>query len=373
MRPKQSIIIPFHKNIDMLRYCLRTLKRTIQDGIEVIVIGNNYKAAEIDVVVPDWVRYERIYKNLFYSAAINYGVQKAQGEIITFCDPDTFYFDDWYQPLLTKLLSESSIGATSSKLINPLTNRIIDFGMSFTRWNAGHTTLGLLYEHPLAMKDREVQAACSAIMMTRKKDFESVGGMDEDMPYAFPDCDYCLKLAEKGKKTWVLANSQVYHKGHSDPNNSKSYAFKHLKADSKGMFYAKNYHRITEELHLWFAETIIWARSQWPNIPTSYLLLDFSTIYNREYYYRAIENNSITILDKMVVTVGTSNSQALSLYDYVSLDLIDLRTPILYFVDTFISLFNNQLWFRMRDISNDLVIDRHGNVFPLAMVASGLC
>lgn len=95
----------------------------IPDDIEVIVVGNNYSTNKLDITLPDNIHYYKIYENLFYPRAIIYGVSKASGEIITFCDPDTFFFDDCYTPLYKTLLRDDNIGAVSSKLINPLTDR----------------------------------------------------------------------------------------------------------------------------------------------------------------------------------------------------------------------------------------------------------
>jgi len=300
-------------------------------------------------------------------------VSRASGEIITFCDPDTFFFDDWYTPLYQTLLSDEKIGAVSSKLINPLTDRIIDFGMSFTKWNAGHPTKDLHFKHPLAQNDRIVQAACSAVMMTRKEDFIRVGGMDEHMPFAYPDCDYCFKLKTEGLQTIVVASSNVYHKGSSDPNNSKYYAFGYLRSESKGMFYARHYEHIEEDLHLWFSKTIAWVFQKWPNLSSSFVLLDFTTMYNRDYYYHAFETNGLDFLDKQVVTMPKRDNRNVVLYSHISFEYIDMATPILYFLDTYRGIIENQLWFRMRDISRDIVADRHGNIFPLQELINGNC
>lgn len=49
---KHSIVIPFHKNKDMLCYCLKTLERTIPFDIEIVIIGNNANPAELDFQLP---------------------------------------------------------------------------------------------------------------------------------------------------------------------------------------------------------------------------------------------------------------------------------------------------------------------------------
>ena len=45
--------------------------------------------------------------------------------------------------------------------------------------------------------------------------------MDEDIPYSYTDCDYCFRLRDIGFETWVSAGAIAYHKGGTDPNNSK--------------------------------------------------------------------------------------------------------------------------------------------------------
>ena len=57
----------------------------------------------------------------------------------------------------------------------------------------------------------------------------------------------------------------------------------------------------------------------------------------------------------------------------VSFYYIDVATRILFFGDAFLSLFDIRLWFQMRNIQNDLVVDRHGNILPLAIIAGGKC
>ena len=67
------------------------------------------------------------------------------------------------------------------------------------------------------------------------------------------------------------------------------------------------------------------------------------------------------------------DNEHIVLYNDSSFEFIDLITPIIYFVDTFIALFNNELWFHMRNIQYDLVVDRHGNILPLQLIAEKRC
>lgn len=216
---KESIIITYHKNKDMLLYCLDRILKTTPNEVEILIIGNNINKSELDIDIPNSrCKYLKYPQNLQYPKALNLAVKQCDSEIITFVDSDIFVWDGWYEALHKTFANSDKIGAVGAKLINPLNNRIIDFGIMYSKYNSAHTMMGLLYNHPLSMTDRCVQAVCSAIMMTSKSIFEKVGGMDEDIPYSYTDCDYCFRLKNNGFETWVSAKALAYHKGGTDPN-----------------------------------------------------------------------------------------------------------------------------------------------------------
>lgn len=370
---KESIIIPYHKDKEMISYNVSILVSTVPQDVEIIIIGNNYNENELDISFPyDNVFYYKVNENLYYPKAINLGVSKSSGDIITMYDPDVFALPHWYEPL-REYISYTQVGAVSSKLINPCTGRIIDFGMYHSRFNAIHSLIEAKSNHPLAQYNRKVQSACSAVLMTKRTLFDSVGGMNNDLPYAYTDIDYCLKLKEKGYETWVIANSEVYHKGFSDKNNSKSYSFHYLNADSKGLFYASNYGRFEIDFEKWFWKSWEHFRKSFPEYPLEYFMLDFSTVYNREDYYTVLKKMGITIMDRQVISLTQRDIPNIHLHQCVPFRLIDLTTPILYFVDLFTSLQNNHLWFTHRDTSHDLIIDRHGNIYAMNQLIKNEC
>ena len=366
---KHSIIITFHKDKDMLFYCPKRLLETTPDDIEIVIIGNNINRDALDFEIPySRCIYHKIYENIQYPRAINFGVSKCHGEIITFVDADIFVWDHWYEALLELLLSSSQIGAVGSKLINPLNQRILDFGIMYSHFNSAHTLMGARYNHPLAMKNRKVQAICSAILMTKKSIFNEVGGLDVEIPYAYTDCDYCIKLAEKGYENWVAANSCAYHKGSTSKNNSKS-NFSYYHSDAKGIFAMKDYNKLYYDMNDWYHTVCSYAIQTYSNIASKYVLIDMSTLYNRQEYYALISAGlNVEFLDIVELSHNVRDCEHIILHDKVSFNYIDLATPILYFVDIFTSLQNNSLWFNYRDISSDLVVDRHGNVMPALSV-----
>lgn len=371
---KQSIIITYHQNKDMLMFCLNRLLKTVPEDVEIFIIGNNVNHQELDLEITNSrCKYYKVYQNIQYPKALNLSVEKCSGEIITFVDADIFVWDNWYEALLKTFFASEKIGVVGAKLVNPLSNRILDFGIMYSKFNAAHTMMGLLHDHPLALNDRPVQTVCSAIMMTSKSLYQKIGGMDEDIPYSYTDCDYCFRMRDIGYETWVSAGAVAYHKGSTDPNNSKS-NFNYYRLDAKGMYGMKDYAKIIYDNREWYKISSEYFLKTYPLNVHQYLMLDFTTLYDRKSFYQLIEDYlNIQFLDIIERPNATRDNEHIVLYNDSSFEFIDLTTPILYFVDTFVALFDNELWFHMRDIQYDLVVDRHGNILPLRLIAERKC
>jgi len=48
-------------------------------------------------------------------------------------------------------------------------------------------------------------------MMVRRELFEKMGGLDEHLPSAYNDIDFCLKLREAGYRIVWTPDAQLYH------------------------------------------------------------------------------------------------------------------------------------------------------------------
>lgn len=368
----ENIIVTYHKNKDMLLYVVGRLLETTSENVEIVIIGNNVNRSELDFEIPySRCHYYQIYDNIQYPKAINLGVSYCEGELITFVDADVFPQKGWYDALKTKFNSSEKIGAVGAKLVNPQNNRILDYGIAYTYYNGTHPMMGLPVNHPLASFDYKFQAVCSAILMTSKSLFLKCGGMDEELPYLYTDCDYCMRLRDNGYESWVCSTSIAYHKGNTSPNNSKS-DFSYLKHDARGIFAMKRFPTIINDFWEWFEKSAGYFLSTHTLFCREYVLLNYSTTYERTKYYDYIENLlNIKLLDKVELPEITRDVNHIILYDKMPFSYIDMSMSIVFFVDRFTALFNNSMIYCLRNISNDIVIDRHGNIATLLEIASG--
>ena len=91
---KESIIITYHKNKDMLLYCLDRILKTTPNEVEILIIGNNINKSELDIDIPNSrCKYLKYPQNLQYPKALNLAVKQCDSEIITFVDSDIFVWD----------------------------------------------------------------------------------------------------------------------------------------------------------------------------------------------------------------------------------------------------------------------------------------
>ncbi len=64
---------------------------------------------------------------------------------------------------------------------------------------------------PWIAVDREQSAVTGACLLTRRADFERVGGFDERFALVFNDVDYCLRLRDRGLSSVVCAGARLAH------------------------------------------------------------------------------------------------------------------------------------------------------------------
>lgn len=351
-----SIIIPFHSGSNFIIGCLNSLINTVPKNTEIIVVGK-VSSNNLDLSCFENIKILDIEKELTYPQAINLGSEHAEGEYLIFCDADTFLTKGWFENLTSFYYSNPKIGIASSKLINPYSNRVLDFGIAFTKYNSPHIGRDRYLDFKTVSFNRKVQAACSANMIIRKSLFLQVNGFNTDLPYSYCDIDLCLRLKKLYLDTWVVSNSIVFHKGDSTKINLGLY-----KNEVKSRFWALNNDQIEIDMGKYFIENFYYFQSQ-NSISKSYFLVDMSTVIDREWHHQIFSNElQLNLADRFIIPTSDRDTSHISLYGFLDWNILKLRYPIVYFVDRYISIMENTLWWNIRANSHDIVIDRNGNI-----------
>ncbi len=221
--PKVSIIIPNKDHIKDLDVCIQSLFHVNEyKNIEIIIVENNSTEKETfeyyDKITKKYDNIKIVYwKGIFnYSAINNYGIeQAATGEYILLLNNDTEMISkDAIKDMLGICMRED-VGIVGAKLFYDddtiqHAGVVIGFG-----GYAGHVFNGLKkndYGYMVrAMITCNYSAVTAACLMTSRKIFDEVGGLDERFVVACNDVDFCLRVREKGYLVVYDAFAHWYH------------------------------------------------------------------------------------------------------------------------------------------------------------------
>jgi len=221
--PLVSILIPNKDHTEDLRRCIESITdRTSYDNYEIIVIENNSVTDEIKEYYETLKMHPRIkvvsYEGEFnYSAVNNFGASFAEGEYIILLNNDTEVITrNWIEELLM-YSQRDDVGAVGCMLYYPdytIQHAGIVLGMGAHR-TAGHSHYKMAKEN-LGYMGRlcyaqNVSAVTGACLMVKKKLFDEVGGLSEDLAVALNDVDFCLKLRKKGLLNVFTPFAELFH------------------------------------------------------------------------------------------------------------------------------------------------------------------
>ncbi|HYC91310.1 MAG TPA: glycosyltransferase [Thermoanaerobaculia bacterium] len=364
-----SIIVPHHAGRQLLDYCLQTLRATVPDDVEIIVVLNNDDQDEVRIAL-DETRYRalRVTRDLGYGGAINLGADAASGQYLVFCDNDTSFLPGWFEALVNGYHAATNIGSASAKLISPTSGRIVDFGIAFTEYNAPHPFMDAEPDHPLVRRSRPVQAACSAVMMIEKQLFEDAGRFSGRPHSYYNDIDLCLRVRERGYEPWVIAESVAFHKSSFRGARAAPYKSSALKADQKAWFMGRYGSKLRIDMQVYLAEAFAHFRRD-TSPAAEYVIIDLASVVDRDWYCDVIRE-ALPTRDVYRYPSYERDSTALSLAERLGVNVMALRVPFIYFVDRFVCLGQNTLWASLREHHGDVVVDRNGNVRRFVDVAA---
>ena len=204
-----SVIIVTYNHKRYLEHCINSVLK--QDyPHEVIVIDNCSQDGSTQLVREKFPNIKLIesHENKGYGAGNNLGVRQAIGEYIAILNPDTVVENGWLRELVRFLENEKKIATSKILLYNGSTintcGNINHFtGLGFTR--------GLGAEPSAYQKLEYVSGFSGCCFAMRKKDFEWLGGFDENFFTYNEDSDLSWRAHLRGFDILFVPTSVVRH------------------------------------------------------------------------------------------------------------------------------------------------------------------
>jgi len=233
--PLVSIIIPTKDQVELLRRCVESiLEKSTYPNFEILVVDNAS-------VHPEMVHYQEIlrgekkvrvlrYEKPFnFSAINNDAAREARGEIICLLNDDTEVISaDWLETMVGHLI-QPGVGVVGVKLLFP--NGTVQHGGDAVgpRGAADHLHSGIRADEPgyadRAVVAQDLSAVTGACLMTHKDLYERLGGLDElNLPIAYNDVDYCLRVREGGHHVLWTPHALLTHHELSTRGKNRSLA-----------------------------------------------------------------------------------------------------------------------------------------------------
>lgn len=224
--PSIAIIIPTFNQEKLLKKCIESIvSQTTYLNYEIVVVDNDSNDEEtleyLRALSRTGIKVERIGNEgqpFSFSRINNLAVRRVQAEYILFLNNDIEILEPKWLSRMAGYLSLPGVGVTGAKLIYP--NRTLQHAGVVLGMHDGiipdhafinHSKDNISY-YFLAEVARNCSAVTGACLMTRRRDFISVGGFSEQQfKVSLQDVDYPLRLAKGGMRTVYVAGAELKH------------------------------------------------------------------------------------------------------------------------------------------------------------------
>jgi GT2 family glycosyltransferase len=218
--PSVSIVIPCHDGLQRTSACLSSLRGTLPRWFrgEIIVVddassdGTAEHLEEICLADPR-IRVLRNDPNLGFLASCNVGAQAAKGEFLLFLNNDTVLLPGWLAPLLRTFSDFSDAGVVGGKLL--FEDGALQEAGALVFADASAAKIGYRdpdVEAPLYQYVRDVDYVSGAFLMTPRRLFRELGGLDSRYCFGYyDDGDYCFSVRGAGRRVYYQPESVIVH------------------------------------------------------------------------------------------------------------------------------------------------------------------
>jgi GT2 family glycosyltransferase len=226
-QPLVSIVIPTAGQIREVRFeptvlvvnCVRSIiERSTYQNYEIVCVVDDATEPvilqELRDIAGDRLRLVRFSRPFNFSAKINLGAVRSEGEHLLFLNDDIEVTTPNWIERMVMYSEQDGIGVVGGKLLWG-DSRLQHVGVGFDNGLPGHTYRGFSgsyngYANAVLIA-RNCLAVTGACSMTRRDLFEELGGLTTTLPVNFNDVDYCLKVHASGRRIVYDPDLVLYH------------------------------------------------------------------------------------------------------------------------------------------------------------------
>ncbi len=219
-KEKISIVILSKDNPAILEQCIRSIReKTDYENMEIIVVDNGSFEENRLKVEKLSANYDFQYicepMEFNFSAMCNIGAKAATGKYLLLLNDDMEVIEAGWLRRLVGQASVKGVGAVGAKLWYPDSVKIQHAGITNLAIGPAHKLVSsedskLYYDgrNGFTFNFLAVTGAC---LMIKKDVYEALGGMDETMPIAYNDVEFCFRLRQKGYRNVLRNDCILYH------------------------------------------------------------------------------------------------------------------------------------------------------------------
>lgn len=224
--PLVSIVICTRDHESLLRTAVDSIRMvSTYQNHELVIVDNGSRdprtvAYLASLATQRGVQVIRDDSPFNYSRLNNGAVARCRGDVVCLLNDDIeVVTPDWLEEMVSFVM-KPDVGAVGARLWYPdgtLQHGGVLIGIGGV---AGHAHLRLPKGSPgyfsRAVLQQELSAVTGACLMVRRKVFEEVGGLDEQIAVAFNDIDFCLRLRAAGyRNIWTPFAELIHHESAS--------------------------------------------------------------------------------------------------------------------------------------------------------------
>jgi len=225
--PLVSVVIPVYNQVELLDRCLRSLGRSRNVCLEVLVVddASPEDPGEVAESYP-FVRLLRSKRNVGYAAANNLGLAEARGQYLFFLNSDTEVPPDGIAHLVEVLTAEPKAGGVTPLHREP-TGLVQRTCFRFPTMKSGlllDSVVHHLRRDHAVIRDfllsdwdhesrRWVEHAQTSALLIRREVYDQLGGMDPELFLFYNDTDYCYRMHRAGFSILFVEDVEIIHHG----------------------------------------------------------------------------------------------------------------------------------------------------------------